>query len=103
MVVNEVHGGAYAIVQNSTVTGAASLAVTALNNASIDATLNATATASGSGSFDSGGTTLAINGSISINEILGDADAHIVDSTVRPPAATSTRWRIIPPTSKLQP
>ncbi len=77
--VNEVHGGAYAIVQNSTVSGD-SLAVTAVNNAAINATLNATATSSASSSFSS--MALAINASISINEILGNADAHVIDSTV---------------------
>ena len=81
VVVNEVHGGANAVVQSSTVSGA-SLAVTALDNAAITATTNATATASGGSSFGGSSTTIAVNGSISINEILGDADAHIVDSTV---------------------
>ena len=79
VVVNEVDGGAYAIVQNSTVFGA-SLAVTATNNATIDAT--ATAIASAGSSFGDSNTKLAVNASIAINEILGDADAHIVDSTV---------------------
>ena len=79
VVVNEVHGGAYAIVQNSAVSGDA-LSVLALNNAAINATLNATATSSGSSSFSS--TSLAINASIAINEVLGDADAHIVNSGI---------------------
>ena len=94
VVLNEVHGGAYAIVKNSTVTSD-SLAVTAVDSATINGTLNATATASGSSSGGSSfgsdegsksgakSTALAINASIAINEILGDADAHIVGSSVK--------------------
>ena len=81
VVVNEIHGGANAVIQNSTVSGA-SLKLTALDNATINATINATATASGGSSFGGSSTTIAVNGSISINEVLGDADAHVIDSTV---------------------
>jgi hypothetical protein len=86
VVLNEVHGGAYAIVQNSTLKSA-SLSVTSADDENIDATIDATATASGGSSFSSSGgsgsgTTLAVNGSIAINEILGDADAHVLDSSI---------------------
>ncbi len=91
VVLNEVHSGAYAIVENSTVKGA-SLAVTANDNETITATLDATATASAASGYGSGNasdsskastsTGLAVNGSIAINEILGNADAHILDSSI---------------------
>ena len=99
VVVNEVHGGAYAIVQNSAVSGD-SLAVTAINNAAINATLNATATSSASSSFSS--MALAINASISINEVLGDADAHVIQNSAvsTQPAATSMSSPSTRPISK---
>ncbi|HLZ07831.1 MAG TPA: hypothetical protein VKT80_04535, partial [Chloroflexota bacterium] len=90
VVLNEVDGGANATVVNSTVSGA-SLSVTAIDSAKISATIDATATSSsstsGGSSFGSSqdssssttSTSLAVNASIAINEILGDADAHITD------------------------
>ncbi len=88
VVVNEVHGGANAIVLGTIITtpgptdgltdlnvSGASLTVSALDNATISATTNATASSSGQSSFDSN--SVAVNGAISINEILGDAQAYI--------------------------
>ncbi len=94
MVLNETHGGAYAIVTSSTVKGAL-LQVTANDNETISATLDATATSTAGSSFGSSstnsstGTTLAVNGSIAINEILGGAEAYITGSTVTTTGATS--------------
>ena len=94
VVLNETHGGAYAIVTSSTVKGAL-LQVTANDNETISATLDATATSTAGSSFGSSstdsstGTTLAVNGSIAINEILGGAEAYITGSTVTTTGATS--------------
>ena len=86
VVLNVIDGGAYAIVQNGTNITGASLDVAATDSETITATIDATANASGGSSFSgadgSSGVSLAVNGSIAINEILGDADAHVIDSSV---------------------
>ena len=86
MVLNEVHGGASAYVLATDLTGGA-VAVTATDNASITATTDATASASGGSVFgtapdDPASTALAINSTITTNEVVGSADAHILDSSV---------------------
>ena len=82
VVLNEIHGGASAAVTNATVTGL-SLSVLANDAETITATLDATATTSTSSSFGGGdGTSLAVGGSIAINEIIGGADAHVAGSKV---------------------
>ena len=83
MVVNEVHGGANAVIQNnSTVTGE-SLTVSAARQCTRSTRpLNATAQASGGSSFGGGDQHGDQRAPIAINEILGDADAHIINSTV---------------------
>ena len=87
VVMNLIQSGAYAVVQNNTIVNAASLKVLADDAETITARIDATATAQGGSSFTSGksassGTSLAVNGSIAINEIIGSADAHVVNSSV---------------------
>ncbi|MDR3372280.1 MAG: LEPR-XLL domain-containing protein, partial [Ancalomicrobiaceae bacterium] len=91
VVLNMVDGGAYAIVKDGTTITSAALSVSADDAETINATLDSTATTEAGSSFGStgnttkdksSGTSLAVNGAIAINEILGNADAHIVGSSV---------------------
>jgi hypothetical protein len=84
VVVNDVHGGATAYVASTTISGAGSVAVTATDDATITATTDATASASGGTVFggQGSGSALAVGSTITTNQVVGNADAHVVDSSV---------------------
>ena len=77
---NDVRGGAAAYILNKTISGSDQLTVEALQSATITANLDENVESSG-GSVWGTGTSMAVNGSIASNLILGGADAHLENVT----------------------
>ena len=78
VVVNDARGGAEAFIRNQHVT-AASIAVSATEDASIRAFVETNVSASGGSAFGAG-SVLAVNGQIVTNIVLSSADAYVEDS-----------------------
>ncbi|MCG8600095.1 MAG: hypothetical protein MI807_08150, partial [Verrucomicrobiales bacterium] len=75
---NIIDGDSLALVDNATIEGT-SITVKSENTGSLDATLDAAASASGGGTFGAG-TQMAVNGVIASNTALGGATARVEDS-----------------------
>ena len=88
VILNSVDGGATAYILSTDVS-AGSVTVAANDNAAITAITDVTATASGGSAFGSGtegspwaSTVLAVNATITANQVIGTAIAYITDSSV---------------------
>ena len=77
---NEVRGGATAYVKAAKISAAA-VEIDATDSAVIEAIADATAESSGGSAFGSG-QSIAANGTIAVNTVLGDAIAYIEDSEI---------------------
>ncbi len=77
---NDVRGGATASVEKANV-NSGSLAVLATEQATVHATIDSTVESSGGSAFGTG-TSLAVNGTIATNSVLGSAVSTLNDSTV---------------------
>src|SRR5690606_21298781 len=94
VVMNDVRGGAEALVDHADLTNAAgAIAVLAEESATISADVDSAAYASGGSSIDWGGddddTVLAINGVIATNVVQGAAKATVSNATIRDGAGSS--------------
>jgi len=80
VVMNDVRSAVEAFIDNATLSSA-SLSVTALETAILQATATSNVTASG-GSFYGSGTVLAVNGQVVTNVVLSSAEAYVVNSDI---------------------
>ena len=81
VVLNDVRGSAKAYIDQATVNAGTGLAVKALENATIHATVDSTANASGGSAFGEG-KSIAVNATIATNLVLSAADATVTNSFV---------------------
>ena len=81
VVLNDVRSQVVAYVKHATVT-AASASITAVEQATIRASADSTASSSGGSSFTGQGTSLALNGVLTTNRVLSSANAYVEDSAV---------------------
>ena len=81
VVLNDVRSEVVAYVRHATVT-AASASITAVQQATIRASADSTASSSGGSSFTGQGTSLALNGVLTTNRVLSSANAYVDDSAV---------------------
>ena len=81
VVLNDVRSHARAFIDNATVT-AASLLVSAVEQAVIRAVADSTSSSSGGSSFTGQGTSLAVNGVLTTNRVLSSARASVENSSV---------------------
>jgi hypothetical protein len=95
VVLNDVRSQVLAYIDNADVTVASGdVTLAAIENATIDATADSTAIASGGSAYGTG-SVVAVNGTIATNVVLSKANAYVVDSvlTVRDAVAgMRTRW-----------
>ena len=83
LVINDVHGGASATIQSGSVTQSTGVVVSATSTAVITATTDATATVdSGSSTFFGSSSSLAFEGSIATNFVVGNATATVDSSSI---------------------
>jgi hypothetical protein len=83
---NDVQADVDAYLDNQTTTAAGNLSVTAIENATINSTIESVASSSGGSAYGTG-TSLAINGTIAGNVIQSTADALITNSVITTTAA----------------
>ena len=81
VVLNDVRSYALAYIENATVT-AATVWISAVEQAIIRAAADSTASSSGGSSFTGQGTSLAATGVVTTNRVLSKADAHLKNSDV---------------------
>jgi len=90
---NDVRGGAFASIHYANI-NAGAVSVAAIENATIQATVDSTVESSGGSAFGEG-TSLAVNGTIATNSVLTSSSATISHSVVETTAAGDSDGRVL--------